>query len=198
MKNFVFIVISTLISSVLFAQETSPTSEVNSSQVFMLQKSSSTFDWTGKAAFNAYSQQGTLKAKSGKIQTKDDKVSYTKIVIDMTSLSSENKDLTKHLKNKDFFEVKKYKTATFLLTRQFTIKEGTVLAKGNLTIKNITKPYTMPLKITKTEKGYQVEGIATIDRTEFGVSFNSTSINDKIKENAIADDFSLKFKLNFE
>ena len=118
-------------------------------------------------------------------------------MIDMTSLSSDNKDLTKHLKNKDFFEVKKYKTATFELTRQFTIKEGTVMAKGNLTIKNITKPYTMPLKITKTEDGYKVQGMATIDRTEFGVSFNSTSIDSKLKENAIADDFSLKFEVLF-
>ena len=122
MKNLAFIIISifisTSISSVLSAQTTTQTI----TQTFALQKSESAFKWTGKAAFNAYSQTGTLKAKSGKLQVKDTKVSYAKIVIDMTTLSSGDKNLTKHLKNKDFFEVKKYKTATFELTRQFAIK----------------------------------------------------------------------------
>ena len=56
----------------------------------------------------------------------------------------------------------------------------------------------MPLKITKTAEGYEVIGMAMIDRTEFGVSFNSISIDNQIKENAIADDFYLKFEVVFE
>ena len=39
-------------------------------------------------------------------------------------MNGEIKDLTKHLKSKDFFEVKKYKTATFELREISTNDKG--------------------------------------------------------------------------
>jgi len=158
----------------------------------------STLTWTGKAAFNAYKLTGQLNVKSGDITIENNTIKALKIVIDMKSLNHENKDLKTHLRGKDFFEVKKHTKATFTLTSPIDLSKSSAIAKGNLTIKGITKPYSFPLKITKSGNSYKVSGTLKIDRTDFKIYYNSPNYFEGLKQNAIADDFDLKLDLVFE
>ncbi len=156
----------------------------------------STLSWTGKAAFNAYSLTGTLSVKKGEVTIENDSIKALNIVIDMKSLDHENGDLKKHLRGKDFFEVKTYKEATFIITNITEIKNNEATITGKMTIKNITK--TESFTISFNENYTSISFDITIDRTKYGVKFNSPSFFKKMKENAIADEFKLKGNLIFD
>lgn len=161
-----------------------------------LDSKNSTISWTGKAAFNAYALTGSLEAKSGEILIENDSIKKLEVIIDMKSLDHSNKDLKKHLRNKDFFEVKKYQTATFKLLNAVKLVKGKIILVGNMTIKNITKKEEIEVEINKNEN-ITLQFTTNLDRTKYGVNFNSPSFFKKMKENAIADEFVLKSELTF-
>lgn len=153
----------------------------------------STLNWTGKAAFNAYALTGTLKVKSGEITIENDSIKTLRITIDMKSLNHENSDLKKHLRGKDFFEVKTHTKATFELSEPVIINNNEAQITGKMTIKGITKTESFTIKINEDYSSLSFN--ITIDRTSYGVKFNSPSFFKKMKENAIADEFKLKGNL---
>jgi len=165
-------------------------------QQFKLDERKTELNWTGKAAFNSYSLSGTIQAKSGTLEMTDNGITAATFVVDMPTIDAEIAQLVKHLRSKDFFQVKKYPETTFVLTKpiDWTAKK----AYGDLTIKNKTQPVVLTLSsIKKTGAGLEINGSATIDRTAFGIYYNSPNYFDKLKENAIADAFELNFKLAF-
>ncbi len=155
----------------------------------------SSLSWTGKAAFNSYSLNGTLKIKNGIINIENDSIKILTITIDMENLNHENDDLKKHLRGKDFFEVKTYKTATFSLNKPVSINNGEATLRGEMRIKDITKMETFTIKLNTDYSNLSFD--ISIDRTAYGIKFNSPSFFEEMKENAIADEFKLKgnFKL---
>ena len=167
------------------------------SQKLILNQKTSTISWTGKAAFNAYALTGSLQAKSGEIYVENDTIKELTVSIDMKSLHHENKDLKKHLRNKDFFEVKKYETAVFKLTKPAQIIDGKAVLIGKLTIKNVTQKEEINIEIN-IDKEVKLNFETYLDRTKYGVKFNSPSFFKKMKENAIADEFILKSELIFK
>lgn len=161
---------------------------------FVLDTLNSNVEWKGYKVFKSEntSHFGTIKFESGDVTIKDGKLESGKFVADMASLTSEdlkNKkdDLEKlngHLKSADFFEVEKFPTASYEITKVSPSAEGdynTVL-DGNLTVKGITKP--IQFKANVAVNGAEVS-IATepkdIMREEFGVKFQSPAANGLIK-----------------
>ncbi|REC42432.1 MULTISPECIES: YceI family protein [Chryseobacterium] len=161
---------------------------------FVLDTLNSNVEWKGYKVFKSEntSHFGTIKFESGDVTIKDGKLESGKFVADMASLTSEdlkNKkdDLEKlngHLKSADFFEVEKFPTASYEITKVSPASEGdynTVL-DGNLTVKGITKP--IQFKANVAVNGAEVS-IATepkdIMREEFGVKFQSPAANGVIK-----------------
>ena len=62
-----------------------------------------------------------------------------------------------------------------------------------MTIKDISKTESFTIKIDEDYK--ELTFNISIDRTIYGVKFNSPSFFKKMKENAIADEFKLKGSL---
>lgn len=161
---------------------------------FVLDTLNSNVEWKGYKVFKSEntSHFGTIKFESGDVTVKDGKLESGKFVADMTSLTSEdlkNKkdDLEKlngHLKSADFFEVEKFPTASYEITKVSPSAEGdyNTILDGNLTIKGITKP--TQFKANVAVNGAEVS-IATepkdIMREEFGVKFQSPAANGVIK-----------------
>ena len=168
-----------------------------SAQKLNLDKKLSTISWTGKAAFNTYTLTGSLQAKSGEISITNDSIKELTVIIDMKSLHHENKDLKKHLRNKDFFEVKKHQIAVFTLLNPVKINNRKTTLIGSMSIKNNTNTEEVEVKIFK-DKTLKIRFTTTLDRTKYGVKFNSPSFFKKMKENAIADEFILKSELIFK
>ena len=163
-------------------------------QELQLNTSKSSITWTGKAAFNAYSLTGTLQANKGTITIKNDQILDLEIQIDMKSLDHDNSDLKRHLRSKDFFEVNTFTKASFKMTEPVLIEKNKVILIGDMTIKDVTKEET----IIATLKDNTLSFKHVMDRTNYGIKFNSPSFFKKMKENAIADNFILKGHFTFE
>ncbi len=165
-------------------------------QKFNLVNNQTKLGWTGKAAFNSYSLSGTIQAKNGTLEMADNQIVAANFVVDMPTIDADIAQLVKHLHSKDFFQVKKYPEAQFELTKPIDLSAKT--AYGNLTVKGQTQPVALTLNnIKKTSAGVKLSGSATIDRTTFGIYYNSPNYFDKLKENAIADEFEFTFELVF-
>lgn len=185
MKNLNILIIILCITCNAIAQE------------YQLNTKSSSISWTGKAAFSAYALTGTLKAKKGIIVIKNDTIKKLEVEIDMKSLHHDNKDLKNHLKNKDFFEVKKFEKAIFTLTNPTKIIDGKASLEGYMMIKNKLHKEIIVIQLIN-DKTIALSFETELDRTKYGVKFNSPSFLKKMKENAIADNFVLKSKLVFD
>lgn len=73
------------------------------------------------------------------------KVSFT---ISVPSISTDNEKRDNHLQSEDFFDASKYQNITFASTSFKKKSENLYLVTGKLTIKNITKTVTLPMKVT--------------------------------------------------
>lgn len=81
-----------------------------------------------------------------------------------------------HIKAEGFFDVENYPEITFVSTDISQIKDGYGTLTGNLTIKDVTKPFTLTGTVNKVGKGFQtgvdmfgVSATGTLNRSEFGV-----------------------------
>lgn len=177
---------------------TSESNEVSTTKggsQYTLDTLNSKVEWKGYKVFKSEntSHFGTIKFESGDVTVKDGTLESGKFVADMSSLTSVDlKDdaeqlgkLNGHLKSGDFFEVEKFPTASYEITKVMPAAEGdyNTLLEGNLTIKGITKP--VQFKANVSVKNGEVS-VATepkdIKREEFGVKFQAPAENGVIKD----------------
>lgn len=100
-----------------------------------------------------------------------------KINIDATSIDTRIERRDAHLKSNDFFAADSFPQITFVSTFVNNSGEnGRLRITGDLTIRGKTKRITIPARLNffdaQNNMG-RVTGEFTIDRTEFGVSFQS-------------------------
>ena len=121
----------------------------------------------------------------------DPQRSRVNITIQTDSITTDEEDLTKHLKTADFFDVAKYPTATFVSTE---ITSGgqdgaTHTVTGNLTMHGVTKAVTFPATIAVTPDTAAVDSTFSINRKDFGISYAGAT------NNLIRDDVVLKLTI---
>jgi len=162
-------------------------------QEFNLSADNSKIEWIGYGEVGGFQQEGTIETKSGTLKLDDGKIQAAEVVINMTTINHSDKSLSKHLTNKDFFWSKKYPTATLILK---SISDDIVQAE--LTIKGITLPIYFPIQFIKNEEHIMIKGKMTIDRTLYGIKYNSSSFFQDLGSYAIKNEFDLKFALVFE
>ncbi len=156
-----------------------------------------TITWTGSDATGSYMPTGTLKHKYGSFSHNHGSLIGGTVVIDMTSLETENADMQAHLRNEDFFDVEKYPDAKFeMISAQ--LENGKGKLKGKMTIKDVSLEVDADAEFLRKDNGYQVICALNLDRTKFGITYNSPSVFEKLKENIVADDFSVELDLYFE
>lgn len=100
-----------------------------------------------------------------------------KITIDAASIDTRIERRDAHLKSNDFFAVDSFPQITFVSTFVNNAGEsGRLRITGDLTVRGKTKRITIPARLNFFDAQNQmgrVTGEFTIDRTEFGVSYNS-------------------------
>ena len=153
--------------------------------------------WQGKAAMGGYSPEGTLQIEKALLTIKDDQIIGLVVAVDMTTLSQENKRLEGHLRDADFFDVAVFPQAVFTLTKPIDLKFGGSELEGVMSIKNNAQTEVIPAQISIIDGMIVVEFNHKFDRTDYGITYNSPSVFEKLKDQAIADEFSLKGKLSF-
>lgn len=146
--------------------------------------------------------QGTVALKSGNLQYEDGKLLGGSFIIDMNTITDTDMSgkmkakLERHLKSPDFFDVEKYPTASFVITR--VIPRGTpgdYKIVGNLTIKNHTKEIKFLAKVTEEGGKLVADADITVDRSDFDVRYGSGSFFENLGDRTIYDEFDVHVKL---
>jgi|SRR6218665_1423340 len=170
---------------------------VATAQTKKVDASKSTINWVGKKVTGEHS--GTVNLKEGNLIFKGNKLAGGNFTVDMTSLTATDisgdyaTKLDGHLKSEDFFGTEKHPTSTLVFKKIATKAGGVYTVTADLTIKGITNPVTFDI----TVKGNTATSKLTIDRTKYGIKYNSKSFFDSIGDKAIYDDFELTVNLQF-
>lgn len=151
-----------------------------------------TLTWIGKAAYGSYEPRGEIKLESAQMEIDDNTLTALEVVIDMKSLNHDNSRLEKHLKNADFFEVSKYPQARFVLKEAVPLENQTLKVRGMLTVKDKTQFEEFEVAITQLEDEVVLQFKVNVNRTDYGVTYNSPSLFQTMKNDAIDDNFQLK------
>lgn len=161
-----------------------------------LEKSS--MEWLCKKVGGQHN--GKVKIKDGSLVFDGNTLKGGSFTIDMTSItvldSPDNKRLIDDILSNNFFEIEKFPTSTFVITKVSPAGTDQVNITGNLTVKGITKPVTFVSSVKK-EKNIVVavaNGVK-VDRTKFDITFRSATFFSAIGNRAVDDEFVLTITL---
>jgi polyisoprenoid-binding protein YceI len=183
MKNQIFIIITMLSLSMSSMAQS----------IFKVNPQKSKFSWTGYASVGNYAPTGTIQLSSGSLNFDGKNILKAIFEFDMKTISHENKDLQNHLRNEDFFDVEKYPKATFILDK---IVDNQVT--GILKIKDVQKKISFPITIKKSEKEISIQAVINVNRTDFGIKYNSTNFFSNLGDYAIKDNFEFRLDLSMD
>jgi polyisoprenoid-binding protein YceI len=172
---------------------------------FKADPAASQIRWLGKKVTGQH--DGTIGLKSGELKIADNNISGGKFEIDMNSMTctdikdpKTNGDLLGHLKSDDFFGTAKFPTATFEIKSSKALPKpdaqgNTHEITGDLTIKGVTKPNTFPAKVEIKGNNVVAMGTVKVDRTAYGVKYNSGKFFPNIGDKMINDEFTIDLKI---
>ncbi|CAM1334780.1 YceI family protein [Tenacibaculum aestuariivivum] len=162
--------------------------------------SESTVDWKGSKPTGSHN--GVINITRGLFDIENNVLKSGEFIIDMNSISCNDLEvadgkekLEKHLKDTDFFDVKKFPTAKFEIASS-EIKNGKLHVTGNLTLRGTTKSITIPATVTQNENVATFKSdVFSIDRTDFGVTYKSKKIDAALKDKFINDLMEISFEI---
>lgn len=138
-----------------------------------------------------YISKGELMIENGQLMSGTAEVNMNTIVDD--KYRSDN-NLIQHLKDPDFFDVKKFPVSTIIITKVESTNSENKKITANLTIKGITQPVTFPVKIEVKDGIVKMNGKLVIDRTIWGIRYNSGKFYNILADEAISD--NIEFNIN--
>jgi polyisoprenoid-binding protein YceI len=133
---------------------------------------------------------------SGDINAEDFTQSKITVTVQTASVDTNNSKRDNHLREEDFFWVKKHPTATFK-TSKITLKKGsTYNVAGVLTIRGVSKKVSIPLTVTKMKSKdgknrLRIKGKKQLKRQDFGINYKSGLLIPTIR-----DDVDLMIDVN--
>jgi len=125
---------------------------------------------------------GAFSNIQGSVTWDDANPALTKVevVIDASTVNTQEPARDAHLKSPDFLDVEKYPTITFTSTAVKAASEGEVELAGDLTIHGVTKPVVLKVDGPTAEGkdpwgNLRIGASATtkIKRSEFGLTYNA-------------------------
>jgi len=188
MKSVKVIIATLALGLVTFASVAAP-------KVVNVNKSASSIAWLAKKVTGEHN--GTVGISAGALNVDGNKLIGGNFTIDLKSIKDlditdpgYNQKFIGHITSGDFFEVEKFPTATFVIT-----KVAGNQVTGNLTVKGITKSITFPAEIAVKGGKVSAKANITIDRTDFNIRYGSKKFFESIGDKAIYDDFALTVSL---
>lgn len=187
------------------AQEAAVASD--EARTYEIDTTASTIEWRGTKPTGEH--RGTIDIQNGQLMANSEEITSGKVTIDMNSVKvtdegmddKQRSNLENHLKGTvegketDFFNVRKYPTATFEITG-VSEENGQKMLQGNLTLKDSTKNIQFPVRTNIGDEEVTLESETfTIDRTDWGVNYGSKSVFDNLGDNFISDDMELTIKV---
>ena len=181
------------------------------SATYTVDTEASSIKWTAPKVFSS-GHWGYINLQSGSIDVTDGEIDNGSFEVAMNTLTVEDMEdgdkkssLVTHIKGieeekaDDFFNINEYPTAAFNITsvaRNEDGAENTHTINGDLTIKGHTESLSFGADITLDEDQLIGKGVMVVDRTKFGITYNSKNFfKDVADKYAIKDEFSLEIEL---
>lgn len=98
--------------------------------------------------------------------------------VQTASLSSDNPQVAGSLPEPEFFDVANHPESVFESTEVTATDDGSLLVKGNLTIKASTREVSFPMILSEEDGKRVVRGEFTIDRRDFSIGLESQQSDD--------------------
>ena len=112
--------------------------------------------------------------------------------------TSSDNGLVSHLKDPDFFDVKKYPKGTFQLTKAIKVSsDSSYYITGQLTLRAITQEIRFPATIVRKGEDIFATASLTIDRTKWGITYQSGSVMGLVKDELLEDSIPVSLALRF-
>lgn len=124
------------------------------------------------------SHEGGFKEFSGKVELLDGKPagSSVQVEIKVSSMFSDDNDLTEHLLSPDFFDASKYPSATFT-SRQVTAAGDKYEIQGDLNLHGVTREIRFPAQIEVGTGEIKVQAEFSINRFDFDMKYPGKADN---------------------
>ena len=188
MKSVKVVIATLALGLITFAGVAAP-------KVVNVNKTASSIAWLAKKVTGEHN--GTVGISAGALSINGNQLVGGNFTIDLKTIKDlditdpgYNQKFIGHITSGDFFEVEKFPTATFVIT-----KVAGNQVTGNLTIKGITKSITFPAEIAIKGGKLNAKANITIDRTDFNIKYGSKKFFESIGDKAIYDDFALTVSL---
>ena len=188
MKSVKVVIATLALGLITFAGVAAP-------KVVNVNKSASSLAWLAKKVTGEHN--GTVGISAGALNVNGNKLIGGNFTIDLKTIKAlditdpgYNQKFIGHITSGDFFEIEKFPTASFVIT-----KVAGNQVTGNLTVKGITKSITFPAEIAVKGGKVTAKANITIDRTDFNIKYGSKKFFDSIGDKAIYDDFALTVSL---
>jgi len=153
--------------------------------------------WKGSNSFGPH--RGYVYISKGELMIENGQLMGGVVEVEMSTIEDEShrsdNNLIKHLKDSDFFDVKKFPFSTIAISSVASINVEDKEITGNLTIKGITHPVTFPVKMEMKDGIVKSSGKLVIDRTLWDVRYKSGKLFDNLKDQAIADSIEFNIKI---
>lgn len=186
--------------SVLFLSVVAIVAFKPAAETYLVDTKSSSIIWVaGKVGG---SHEGKIALSAGSLQFEGSALKAGSFTADMNSTvitdltGNSNKNLLNHLKGEDFFNVAKFPTSTFTVTKIDALGQDRVNITGNLMIKGITNTISFPASVKKSKN--TVVAVAKgvkVDRTKYDIKYRSKTFFGDIGDKAIDDEFELAINL---
>jgi polyisoprenoid-binding protein YceI len=105
--------------------------------------------------------------------------SSAQVTISAASIDTRNAQRDEHLRSNDFLSMDEYPQITFSSTGARQVDDSTFELTGDLTIKGVTNPITIPFSFEGAAKDpfgnlrVGFEGAVTINRKDYGITWNA-------------------------
>jgi polyisoprenoid-binding protein YceI len=164
-------------------------------------------NWKGDHVVGGKGHQGYIKPLAGNLAIDDNgAIAGGYFELDMNTITltdkkdtSSDNGLVSHLKDPDFFDVKKYPRGTFLLTKAVKVSGDTAYyITGQLTLRASTQEISFPATINRKKEDIVATASLIIDRTKWGITYKSGSVLGMVKDELLDDMIPISLVLRFQ
>ena len=125
--------------------------------------------------------------------------SSAQVTISTASIDTRNAQRDGHLRSNDFLSMDEYPQITFVSTGARQVGDSTFELTGDLTIKGVTNPITIPFSFEGAAKDpygnlrVGFEGAVTINRKDYGITWNAALEGGGV---LVSDKVTLEFEVS--
>lgn len=163
----------------------------------MIDTKESVVRWKGSNLNGLNTQTGYVYISKGELMIENERVTGGIIEVDMNTIEDKNhgsdNKLVNHLKDPDFFDVKRFPFSTISITRVTSGNGENKNVTANLTIKGITHPVAFQTKAEIMDGIIKTDAKLVIDRTKWDVRYKSAKFYDNLANQTMSD--SIEFHI---